>query len=79
MPQATLTYNLGEHDEKIAFERSAKALDLCAVLSDMDQEFRRKLKYEELSDEVYTNVENLREFLHSSLAEHGVDLDRLYF
>lgn len=78
MAKATITYNLEDNDDKIAFERSTKAIDLCKILWDMQQEFRRLLKYQELTPDVSEQVEKLSDFFQEKLFENNVDLDTLY-
>ena len=78
MAKATITYDLEDIDDKAAFERAVKAIDLWAVLYELQQELRRLAKHEELTAEVYDQVDKIRDFLYNTMLDHNIDLDALY-
>ena len=75
--KAILEYNLPEDTQE--FERTFRATDLCAVIWDMEQFFRNKLKHEDLTgqsaDEAYDKAwDKLRDLKE----ENGIDLDQIF-
>jgi hypothetical protein len=74
MPKATLEFDLSDHDEADAHKRAMKALDLCGVLFDLDQEMRSDLKHS--TGELTT--QHWRDRLREIMCTHHVDLEELY-
>jgi len=79
MSKAILTYDLNDFDDKADFLRAASALSLCESLWNISQELHRLLKYCELSDETYQEIEKLHSFFWQTLANNNIDLDSLYY
>jgi hypothetical protein len=79
MAQATLQYDLNDHDDCTAHKRAVKSLDLALCLFDLDQHLRSQLKYhdEALTQEAWDALDQAREKLYSIMNERGVSLDEL--
>ena len=78
MAKAILEFDLNDEDDKNAYQRVNKALDMALVLWDFDQYLRSQLKYNEnLTSEAYDALEKTRERLNDLMQEHNVDLDEL--
>jgi len=45
------------------------------VLHDIDQHLRGRLKYEELSEEVHTALQKVRDLLWDEVREHNLEMD----
>ena len=69
MAKATLSFDLDDQDDKLAFHRAALALELALVLWDVDQRLRETDKY---GKEAMT-----REEFRIVLGNNGIDLDQL--
>lgn len=46
-----------------------------SILWDVDQHLRNRIKHEDLSDDVCTALEKVREMIHSGLAESSLSFD----
>lgn len=68
----TMTYNLP--DEKEAYEHAYKGLAMHSVLSDLHQELRSKIKYEEMPEEKREAYQEIMGLLHDLLADECVDI-----
>ena len=68
----TMTYNLP--DEKEAYERAYEGLAMHSLLSDLQQELRKKIKYEEMSDEKQEAYEEIMGLLYELLDDHCIDI-----
>lgn len=72
--KATLKFNLPE--DKHEWENAVHADAMFACLWDVQQELRRLWKYEELSEEQFKMVEQIRDLFHSIIQEHNVNLNK---
>ena len=64
-------------DDEKEFLQAVHGLSALLALWEMDQWFRSKLKYAQLSPEADKEIEEGREELHSILSRKGIDLDHL--
>lgn len=64
-------------DNEQEFLQAVYGLSALLALWEMDQWFRHKLKYEQLSPEADKEIEEGREELHRILHNKGIDLDHL--
>ena len=72
MPKATLEFELPEEYEE--FTNACKVYDWINAIHTFDQWLRKKLKYEELSDEEDAIYQKVREELWNQLSEWGVSV-----
>jgi hypothetical protein len=71
MPRATLTFRLP--DEESEFRDAADGWRAKSVLRSLDEHLRSQIKHGELSHDVEVALQELREWLSSECAEHGLD------
>jgi len=65
-----------DFDDELKFKRMIKADDAFAALYDIKSELRRIWKYEEnLSEETFNKVEEIRESFFDILNNNGINLD----
>ena len=73
-----LEFDLNDADDIQSHLRCTKALDLALSIWDMKQYIRSILKYQEnISDDVYDQLEACQEKLNEICDEHGINLDEL--
>ena len=84
MAEATLEFNLDEPDDKMAFKRANKALDMACVLFEIQNNFRKKCMRElEAKEEfgikldAYWGADFVLENLHALLQEYDIDTDEI--
>lgn len=70
--KAILEFNLDE--ERESFDYAVKGSAMYAVLFEVDQELRAKIKYSELGEEACDALQNIRTFLRDSCLENGITL-----
>lgn len=75
--KAVLEFDLNEQSDRRSHKRAISATDAYLVLFDIDNYFRNKLKYHELSDEAYSALEEARAKLNEILSEHSINLNDL--
>ena len=74
MAKATITFTLP--DEQVEFHDAVHAGDYKAVLWDLNQKLRGKLKYDTtLDDSSATAYQDARDMLHELLNDYGVTID----
>jgi hypothetical protein len=74
MAKATITFTLPE--EQVEFHDAVHAGDYKAVLWDLNQKLRGKLKYDTtLDDSSATAYQDARDMLHELLNDYGVSID----
>jgi hypothetical protein len=74
MAQATITFTLPEEQQD--FHDAVHASDYKAILWDLDQRLRSKLKYDDTLDNISaTAYQDARDILHSLLNDYGVSID----
>jgi hypothetical protein len=71
MPRATLTFRLP--DEESDFRDAVDGWRAKCVLRSLDEHLRSQIKHGELPDEIEVALQELREWLSSECAEHGLD------
>lgn len=74
MPKLTLTFNLPEEREE--YENAYRGGDYKAVLYEIDQFLRGKIKYapESVTEQELTFLQELRNKLHAEAGDHGVEI-----
>ena len=75
--KATLEFDLEDPDDIVSHIRSVKALDLSICLTEIRQELRSKLKYEDLSDHDTNLYECMQEKFFEILEDNNINLDEL--
>jgi hypothetical protein len=74
MAKATITFNLP--DEQDDFNNAVHASDYKAVIWDLDQKLRAKIKYDETLNESSANAyQDARDMLRELISDYGVTLD----
>ena len=82
--KTTLTFEFDDKDENQEFDKGnleaiLKASDGFFVIHDLLERLRRDMKYGELSEEVYSKLEEYRSFIYESLNERGINLDTIIY
>ena len=72
--KATITFTLPEEEEE--YRNAIEGAKMRAILWDVDQFLRAKMKYEELSDGQYDAFKETREHLRRLLIEENIDLEK---
>ena len=75
--KAILEFDLNEPDDREAHLRATLSLDMALAIWDMQQEFRSRIKYGQLSDEEYRVTEDLKDRFYQILNEKGIDLEKM--
>jgi hypothetical protein len=74
MAKATITYNLP--DEQDDFNNAVHASDYKAVIWDLDQKLRAKIKYDDtLNESSASAYQDARDMLRGLISDYGVTLD----
>jgi hypothetical protein len=76
--KAVFNFDLGDLDDKALYKRMNQATDMSGALTDIFELLRRKVKYEEHSQEVYDALEKLRDEAFEILHSNSLNLDNLY-
>ena len=72
--KATLEFDL--ETERFRFMRAVNGLAWSQIVYDVDETFRRELKYTEgLSDEQRACYEKVREVIREEMLDHNLDFD----
>lgn len=78
MAKAILEFDLNDFDDKMSHMRAVQSLDMASSLWDIEQYFRKEIKYNEsLSQEAYDALEKARDEFYRILSEHNIDIDKL--
>ena len=84
MAKAILEFNLDDPDDRMAFNRANKALDMTCVLFEIQNNFRKKCMRELDAKEefgpklsAYTGADLVLENLHALLQEYNIDTDEI--
>ena len=72
--KATITFTLPEEEEE--YRNAIEGAKMRAILWDVDQFLRAKMKYEELNDGQYDAFKETREHLRRLLIEENIDLEK---
>jgi hypothetical protein len=72
MPRATLTFRLP--DEESEFRDAVEGQRAKCIVMALDEHLREQIKGDELSHEIEVAFQELREWLRSECADHGLDL-----
>jgi hypothetical protein len=65
-------------DDRTEATRWILADDAFSILSDLEQELRRLIKREELSEDAEAVVEKIRDRLHEELNDAGIELQKIW-
>jgi hypothetical protein len=76
MAQAQLTFDLNDPDDKMAFMRSAKSLDMSLALWEFAYNTKKELQ-RDLDDTSYDAVEKVYERFWEIMSDKGIKLDDL--
>ena len=71
--EGILKFNLPEEQDE--FNSAVKGSELCGVIFAIQNEVRRILKYEEVSEETYDRIEKLQGFIADVTSNLGDVLD----
>jgi hypothetical protein len=72
--KATLEFNLPEDGSE--FEYATKGSAMFLILWNVKQEYRKLMKYHDLTENEYKIVEALNDSLHEDLQHEGINLDK---
>jgi hypothetical protein len=77
--KAILSFDLDDHDDREAHMRCIKALDLCLLLHDLDNELRGKIKHatEDDPEDFIRGLENARIILYGLMEHRNINFDEL--
>ncbi len=64
---ATLRFNMDDEDDKLAFNEMQDARTMAIAITDVREFIRKKLKYENVSEETAKVLEDLRTELYDNL------------
>ena len=73
MPKVTIEFNTIEEQHEL--ELCINAGKWYNIVSDYSEYLRTKIKYDELSDDAYKAIEEVRQKLHELLNDEGLKLD----
>jgi hypothetical protein len=73
MPKVTIEFNSIEEQHEL--ELCINASKWYSIVSDYSEYLRTKIKYDELSDDAYKAIEEVREKLHELLNDEGLKLN----
>lgn len=74
MAQGILKYNLEDFDDRLAFNRASKSLDLTLALWDFNQAINKCWDNDEIDGKT---LELIQEYFNAILEEYNIDLDEL--
>jgi hypothetical protein len=79
--EAILKFDLNEFDDQVAHMRAIRALDLCLMINDFEEELRKLVKYspDSLSDEKYQGYVEVRDKFYEILNRHSIDMEKLIY
>ena len=75
--KAIIEFDLDDYSDRKAHKRAISATDAFLVLHELDNYFRNKLKYTELSEEVSESLDAARTELRELCERNGVNMDDL--
>lgn len=70
-----LRFNLDDPDGKMAHRRSAKALELALALFNIDEELRKRVNAELITDEEREAFESFAKFFDTNLEDLGIFIE----
>jgi hypothetical protein len=73
MPKVTIEFNTIEEQHEL--ELCINAGKWYNIVSDYSEYLRTKIKYDELSDDAYKAIEEVRQKLHELLNDEGLKID----
>ena len=71
------TWDIEHLDEKYDYVRAMKGEDAFRMISDFEGYLRTKWKHEDMSDEAFSQVEQIWEKLHELKDVYGLDAEEL--
>jgi len=72
--KAILEFNLPEDQNE--FEYATKGSEMFLILWGVKQEYRKLMKYQDLTENEYKIIEALNDSLHDDLQHYGINLDK---
>jgi len=72
--KATLEFNLPEDQNE--FEYATKGSEMFLILWNVKQEYRKLMKYHDLTETEYKLIEDLNNKLLEDLQDYGINLDK---
>ena len=72
--KAILEFNLPEDQNE--FEYATKGSEMFLILWDIKQEYRKLMKYHDLTEVEYKLIEDLNDKLFEDLQHYGINLDK---
>jgi hypothetical protein len=76
--KAVFNFDMSDIDDKALFNRMNQATDMSSALTDIFELLRRKVKYEDHTQEVYDAIEKIRDEAFEILTSNSLTLDNLY-
>jgi len=72
--KATIEFNLPEDENE--FEYATKGSEMFLILWNVKQEYRKLMKYHDLTETEYKLIEDLNNKLLEDLQDYGINLDK---
>jgi hypothetical protein len=72
--KATLKFNLPE--DQFEFDCAVKSTKMVFALTEIKEEIRSFIKYQELKENQYEIIDKLRDRFHEILSDNEINLDR---
>lgn len=79
--EAILKFDLNEFDDRVAHMRAVKALDLCLMINEFEEELRKLVKYspDSLPEEKYQGYVEVREKFYEIMNQHSINMEQLIY
>lgn len=79
--EAILKFDLNEFDDQVAHMRAVKALDLCLMINDFEEELRKLVKYapDSLPEEKYQGYVEVQEKFYEIMNQHSINMEQLIY
>ena len=75
--KATLTFDLNDHDERMAHYRCVEALNMAIVLFEISVNLKKKCMHSAENLEDVKGIDICFEQIHELLNDYGINLDKL--
>ena len=73
--KAIIEYDLNDESDRRDYELANMSLGMMITLDDMRDKFRHLLKYANLADDRYDEIEKLSDYFYESLNDNNIKLD----
>jgi len=81
MPKATITYDLDDNDDLMAYNRANKSLDMSLAIWDITyntrKEIERDLEHNNAPESSYDLLHEILGKIHAIFDDHGIRIDDL--